>query len=87
MLNGASDQKRALVKRVPVTGCDGSPSFGQRLVMTGELAATVVIPPVAGRAVDEIVSMLDKGRPPHAEIVIEVSSYPGLEVVARAAAR
>jgi hypothetical protein len=31
--------------------------------------------------------MLDKGRPPHAEIVIEVSSYPGLEVVARAAAR
>ena len=87
LLNETSDQQRALARRIPVTGCDGSPSYGQRLVKAGDLAATVVIPPVAGRAVDEIVSMLDQGRSPRAEIVIEVSSHPDLAVVAQAPAR
>ncbi len=87
VLKGTSEQKRTHAGRIPVTGCDGSPSFGQQLVKAGELAATVVIPPVAARAVDEVVSMLDRGQSPQAEIVVEVSSYPDLAEVARIAVR
>jgi ABC-type sugar transport system substrate-binding protein len=81
LLTGASELQRTA--RVPVTGCDGTPSYGQRLVMAGELAATVVIPPVSGRAVKEIASMLDTGRSPQAEIVVKVSSFPDPAVIVR----
>jgi len=81
LLHGTSDQQRPAAVRVPVTGCDGTPSYGQRLVMAGELAATVVIPSVAATAVDEVVSMQKTGRAPQAEIVVKVSSFPDLAVV------
>jgi len=84
LLHATTERQRPLASRVPVTGCDGSPSYGQRLVIAEELAATVVIPPVAGRAVDEIASMLEKRRgPPPAELVVKVSSYPELSAVIR----
>jgi ABC-type sugar transport system substrate-binding protein len=84
LLNGTTEHQRTLASRVPVTGCDGSPSYGRRLVIAGELAATVVIPPVAGTAVDEIAAMLEKRKSPQAEIVVKVSSYPELSAVSRA---
>ncbi len=78
-------QQRAAASQVPVTGCDGSPAYGQQLVKIGRLTATVVIPPVAGRAVDELASMLENGRAPPAEITVGVSSYPDLSRLARPA--
>ena len=36
--------------RLPYVGCDGVPKTGQTWVRTGSLAATVIIPPTAGRA-------------------------------------
>ena len=63
---------------VRFTGCDGSPSFGRRLVNEGLLAATVVIPPTAGRAVSELASMLGGGARPLPEIALAVSSVPEL---------
>jgi ABC-type sugar transport system substrate-binding protein len=68
---------------IHLTGCDGTPMFGQRLVKEGTLTATVVIPPVAGRAVDELASTLAGGRPASAEIVVSVSSFPELEALAK----
>jgi ribose transport system substrate-binding protein len=59
-----------------VVGCDGSPSFGQRLVSSGELLATVVIPPVSGRAVDEVVAALRFGKQPAARTTVGVRSHP-----------
>jgi ABC-type sugar transport system substrate-binding protein len=67
--------------RIRITGCDGSPRFGLPLVQAGELTATVVIPPVAGIAVDELASSFEGGRMPPVEIVVAVSSYPDLPVL------
>jgi ABC-type sugar transport system substrate-binding protein len=88
----ASGARRALLEctgnehsiaSIPLTGCDGTPMFGQRLVKEGKLTATVVIPPVGSRAIDELASMLAGGRPVSTEIVVTVSSYPALETLAK----
>jgi ribose transport system substrate-binding protein len=68
--------KRPDIARIRITGCDGSPSYGQKLVSQRELAATVIIPSAAGRAVDELAAFLDKRRTPPAEVVLEVTPYP-----------
>ena len=70
-----------------VYGCDGSPSYGQRLVTSSQLSATIVIPPVAGRAVEEIVAAFRTGQKPDAEIKIHVRSLPILEALAAAGRR
>jgi ABC-type sugar transport system substrate-binding protein len=64
-----------------VIGCDGSFSFGQRLVSQGKLSATVVVPPVSGRAVDAFAQRLaGRGRPNAVENV-SVASHPSLEAL------
>lgn len=62
-------------------GCDGSPQFGQALVSSGKLSATVVIPPVAGRAIDELVASDRTGQVPASEIIVPVSSYPSIGAI------
>ena len=61
-----------------VVGCDGSPSFGQRLVASGRLRATIVVPPVAGRAVEEVVTAFRLGRQPAAETMVIARSHPDI---------
>jgi ABC-type sugar transport system substrate-binding protein len=70
------------IGQVRVTGCDGLPGFGRRLVLEQTLAATVVIPATAGRAVDELASALAGAEQPAQEIVLGVSSFPPLEQLA-----
>jgi len=72
----ARKRKRADVMQLPVTGCDGATSFGRRLVAEGMLTATVLVPPVAGRAVDELARIFRGGPLPQAEIVLGVSPFP-----------
>jgi ABC-type sugar transport system substrate-binding protein len=62
-------------------GCDGSPSFGQRLVTLRQLSATVIIPPIAGRAVEEIVGAFRYGKYPAAETTVPVVSYPDIDTL------
>jgi DNA-binding LacI/PurR family transcriptional regulator len=57
-------------------GCDGSPSYGQRLVTEGKLAATVIMPLCAGRAIAEIASMLHGGPRPPATILLKALPFP-----------
>ncbi len=61
---------------VPVIGCDGLPQGGQRLVRAGELAATVVMPPSAGDAVDLVARWLRDGTAPPPEVVLPPRSFP-----------
>jgi ABC-type sugar transport system substrate-binding protein len=82
LLEWASAGQRA-VEHVRFTGCDGLASYGQRQVSDGELVATVVVPSVAGRAIDELVSTAP-GRAPSAEILLRVTSYPDLPTLERA---
>jgi ABC-type sugar transport system substrate-binding protein len=64
------------VDKIPIVGCDGTPGYGRRLVAEGKLAATVIMPPVAGVAVGEIAAFAS-GRPrPPAEIVLPPTPFP-----------
>ena len=76
------------VDQIQVTGCDGVPDFGRRLVSEGKLRATVVMPPTAGRAINEIAPMLFGGHArPAAEIVLAPSSFPELHLIGDSQAR
>lgn len=65
--------------RIPVTGCDGAPEGGQRLVREGRLAATVVLPRWTGPAVEVIARLLLKGERPDPQIFHNATSFPPLE--------
>lgn len=70
-----------------VLGCDGSPAYGQRLVTSGQLRATVVVPSVSGRAVEEVVKALRFGNQPAAETMVAVRSHPDLGSLVREGTR
>jgi serine/threonine-protein kinase len=61
---------------VVVIGCDGTPSYGQRLVAEGLLNATVVVPPTAGRAVLEVAAHRDRSGTPPAAVIVSVEPIP-----------
>lgn len=72
---------------VSFCGCDGSPSYGQRLVTEGKLTATVISPVCAGRAIAEIASMLRGSPRPPATIELTPEPFPELHVLARPSPR
>jgi ABC-type sugar transport system substrate-binding protein len=63
--------------RVPVLGVDGLPAEGQRLVDERTLAATVVVPPSAGAAVDVVARAWQSGAAAPPTLVLEPRPYPG----------
>ena len=76
LLGAAGKKKEPIGAKFAFTGCDGSSGFGQRLVRDGQLAATILVPSVSGRAVIELASMLDGKSIPPLSIIVDVSSYP-----------
>lgn len=71
----------AAQRSLHAVGCDGSSSFGQRLVIQGKLSATIVVPPVSGRAIDAFArGLAGRGRPQVVEHV-SVSSQPSLQAL------
>lgn len=78
----AAGARRALLAHdrswssVPVVGCDGLPDGGQRLVSAGELAATIVMPATAGRAVELVVQWRRDRQQPPAQVVLAPASFP-----------
>jgi ABC-type sugar transport system substrate-binding protein len=85
MADGARKAIRELRRdweSLPFTGCDGLPEGGQRLVDTMQLAATIVKPTTAGRAV-ELVGQGLSGRAIPPRLVLQPRSYPPLEQLAR----
>jgi len=67
--------------QIRVTGVDGVPSFGQRLVTQGELAATVIMPVATGPAIELAVQALREHRPPPAKLVLAPLSFPELSTL------
>lgn len=63
---------------IPITGVDGSRTFGQRMVREGRLKATVVTPPASGPAVEWIVRLRSHGEIPPAQVNQDVTSFPPL---------
>ena len=62
----------------PITGCDGSPTFGQRLVSEGRLKATVIMPPGSGVAIEWIARVRKGGERPPIRVLLPVTSFPAL---------
>jgi ABC-type sugar transport system substrate-binding protein len=67
---------------VPFIGCDGLPNGGQKLVRDRALAATVVIPPNAGDAVEAMATAIRSGKQPEPNIYTQPSSFPPLPSLA-----
>ena len=62
----------------PITGCDGSHTFGQRLVREGRLKATVIMPPASGVAIEWIDRARSQGQQPPVRVYLPVASFPAL---------
>jgi ABC-type sugar transport system substrate-binding protein len=72
----AQSAGRPDLSRVPVTGCDGTPQVGQRLVREGTLLATVVLPQWAGLAVLQAADFLRRGQAPPPRTLVKPTSFP-----------
>jgi ribose transport system substrate-binding protein len=74
--------------QVPFLGIDGVPDVGQKLVDSGQLSATVVMPSNVGPALEALAGWLRTSQLPAASLRIPVRSYPAEdELKRRAAAR
>lgn len=71
--------------RIPVTGCDGTPAVGQRLVKEGALAATVVLPNWGGAAIEAVGRFLSHGETPPALTTLKPTSFPSEADLSRSA--
>jgi ribose transport system substrate-binding protein len=76
--NAARDRWLSL----PFIGCDGMPKTGQAWVRKGLLAATVVVPPNAGKAVEMLSQAVQTAIVPQERTLNEPVSFPTLELLA-----
>ncbi len=72
----AGELGRPEIRKIPVTGCDGSPGLGQRLVRQGVLRATVVLPRATGPAVEIVDRALRTGELPPTTVLLPPASFP-----------
>jgi ABC-type sugar transport system substrate-binding protein len=69
---------------VPITGCDGLPEGGQRMVREGTLAATVIQPITAGAAM-ELVARALRGEQVASSTSLPPRAFPSVEELKRRA--
>ena len=70
---------------IPLLGCDGVPKTGQLWVRRGKLTATVVVPPIAGTALEMLVHALRTGAVLPELTLIIPHSFPPFESLAELA--
>ncbi len=84
LLSAAVERQRPDLASYRIVGCDGTHrAHGQTLVHEKMLSATVILPPTAERAVEEIASALRNGQPPPQDLALDVTSFPEIEVLER----
>jgi ABC-type sugar transport system substrate-binding protein len=64
------------LKDVPAIGVDGMIEYGMRLVDEKTLAATVVMPPTTGLAIEQVSAWVRSSTRPPPVTVVPVTSYP-----------
>lgn len=72
---------------LPFIGCDGVPGTGQAWVEAGLLAATVVMPPNAGQALELLVKAFRNAATPPEHVLTTPVSFPPLEALRAARER
>ena len=75
-LRDAASRKDLPLATAYITGCDGSQTFGQRLVREGRIKATVIMPPASGAAIEWIARIRSKSELPPVRVVQPVTSFP-----------
>jgi ribose transport system substrate-binding protein len=63
---------------LPYLGIDGMPKSGQSWVRSGLLAATIIVPPNAGQAIDMLAQAVQKGTMPPQRTATAPVSFPAL---------
>ena len=66
---------------IPFTGCDGVTKTGQEWVRSGQLRATVVIPPMAGLALEMLAKAVSTGSMPAERTLCAPRSFPALSEI------
>jgi ribose transport system substrate-binding protein len=64
--------------QIPFLGCDGVTKTGQEWVRSGQLRATVVIPPMAGLALEMLAKAVSTGSMPAERTLCAPRSYPSI---------
>ncbi len=82
-LRDVASQKDLPLATLPITGCDGSQTFGQRLVREGRIKATVIMPPASGAAIEWIARSRTRGERPPVRVVQPVTSFPNVSALKR----
>ncbi|PYX97953.1 MAG: hypothetical protein DMG71_01685 [Acidobacteria bacterium] len=77
----SSEADRQKWLKLPMTGCDGLPKTGQAWVKSGVLAATVVVPPNTGLALELLMQAIrSKAQQPECKLTVP-TSFPSIEVL------
>jgi ABC-type sugar transport system substrate-binding protein len=64
---------------IPIIGCDGVPKTGQTWVRTGQLTATVIVPPNAGEAISLMANALRSGAAVPERCLTTSAPFPAIE--------
>ena len=72
----SSPQEKQKWLSLTFIGCDGLPKTGQAWVRTGQLTATVIVPPMAGQAVQLMTKALRTGTTVAERTVTLLESFP-----------
>ena len=72
---------------IPYTGVDGLPATGQAWVQQHLLAATIVMPPIAGLAIEMLARSVASGQPMPVRTAVQPTSYPPITELRPLAAR
>jgi ABC-type sugar transport system substrate-binding protein len=78
-----NEDERERWLKLPFTGCDGLPKTGQAWVRSGLLAATVLVPPNAGQAIEMLVDAIQNRKMPGERITTAAVSIPALDALTR----
>jgi ABC-type sugar transport system substrate-binding protein len=79
----ARDTGRPELASVPLTGCDGLPTF-KREIASGLLAATIEVPPRTPPAIRMLAEFWKSGTLPPLEVHLQPASFPALDALAPA---
>jgi len=79
MQQQTAGEERVSKSRLPYLGVDGLPKTGQEWVRKHLLAATVIVPPIAGTALELIVAAIRKQARPPERTLVPPRSFPEAE--------
>jgi ABC-type sugar transport system substrate-binding protein len=78
----ALEEEKALPHGLVFTGCDAAGEIGQDRVRKGILAASIVLPPTAGLAVESFVNAFQTGMQPPEQTILKPTSFPPVDQLA-----